>query len=308
MPVFQHPSAPTRSSDDGRTGREPPVLPGFADGYAAARRHHPARRPPVEEDEPHPAVSAAVERRVVPWIVLAHRPAGQPRRTDSADAGPTTDDVAALAEAARRNDLAAAVALMDRLCAAGAPLDRLYLDLISPAAALLGQMWHDDTASMAEVTIGLACLQRLVHAFGPAFHQDDLPPDPRRRVLLAPLPGEQHSFALVLLTEFLRRAGWDADNGRVLSCAELCDLLRREWFALAGISVSCTNRLDTIAATIHALRQASRNRALGILVGGPLFVAHPELVAQVGADAMAVDGRHAVVQADSLLGLMAGRA
>lgn len=308
MPVLQHPSALTRSGDDGRTGRETPVLSGFAEGYADARPRDLVRRPQVEEDEPHPAVSAAVEMRVVPWIVLAHRPASLSRRPEAASGVPTAEDVAALAEAARRNDLAATVALMDRLCAAGAALDRLYLDLISPAAALLGRMWHDDTASVAEVTIGLACLQRLVHAFGPAFHQDDLRPDPRRRILLAPLPGEQHSFALVLLAEFLRRAGWDADNGRVLSCAELCDVLRREWFALAGISVSCTTRLDTIAATIHALRQASRNRALGIMVGGPLFVEHPELVAQVGADAMAVDGRHAVVQADGLIGLMAGRA
>jgi methanogenic corrinoid protein MtbC1 len=241
-------------------------------------------------------------------MVLAHRAAAPPPRDERTGSTPSHQDVAQMAEAARYNDLARVVALVERLCDSGAALDQLYLDLVSPAAALLGQMWHDDTASIAEVTVGLACLQRMVHAFGPAFHQDDLRPDPRRRILLAPLPGEQHSFALVLVAEFLRRAGWDADNGRVLSCAGLCDVLRREWFALAGISVSCTTRLDTIAATIHAMRQASRNRGLGIMVGGPLFTLHPEFVAQVGADAMAVDARHAVVQAESLVGLLAGRA
>jgi methanogenic corrinoid protein MtbC1 len=283
------------------------MLRGFAEGHGRGRVAQDRYRAAADYDGSHPEVTAAVETRVVPWMVLAHRAAALPPRQEAAGHAPGAEEVSAMAEAARRNDLATLIALVDRLCAAGAAPDHLYLQLVSPSAALLGQMWHDDTASIAEVTVGLACLQRLVHAFGPAFHQDDLPPDPRRRVLLAPLPGEQHSFALVLVAEFLRRAGWDADNGRVRSAAGLCDLLRREWFSLAGLSVSCTTRLDTIAATIHAMRQASRNRALGIMVGGPLFTLHPDLVAQVGADAMAVDARHAVVQADSLVGLLAGR-
>lgn len=305
MAAFQEPSATGGDGASGPAGR-PLVLRGFTDAAAA---HRGSAVPSAAcEAANHPEVASAVERRVVPWMVLAHRPAPPPPRLEPDSPVPSRHDIALLAEAARRNDLAGAIALLERLLDAGAALDALYLDLVSPAAALLGQMWHDDTASIAEVTVGLACLQRLVHAFGPAFHQDDLRPDPRRRILLCPLPGEQHSFALVLVAEFLRRAGWDADNGRVLSCAGLCELLRREWFALAGLSVSCTTRLDTIAATIHAMRQASRNRSLGIMVGGPLFTEHPEYVALVGADAMAVDARHAVVQADALVGLMAGRA
>jgi methanogenic corrinoid protein MtbC1 len=307
MASFQEPSA-SGGNEDGQGGRGAAMLRGFAEGYASGFHRNVPAHADGGHDGGHPEVTSAVETRVVPWIVLAHRGAAAPLRAESAGSAPTREDIVLMADAARRNDLARVVALVDRLCAAGAALDQLYLDLVSPAAALLGQMWHDDTASIAEVTVGLACLQRLVHAFGPAFHQDDLRPDPRRRILLAPLPGEQHSFALVLVAEFLRRAGWDADNGRVLSCAALCDVLRREWFALAGLSVSCTTRLDIIAATIHALRQASRNRGIGILVGGPLFTNHPEFVAQVGADAMATDARHAVVQADSLVGLLAGRA
>lgn len=306
MAAFQGPTA-TGGGNDGPNGRGSSMLRGFAEGHGRGRVAQDLYRAPADDDGSHPEVTSAVETRVVPWMVLAHRPAALPPRQEAAGHAPGVEEVSAMAEAARRNDLATLIALVDRLCAAGAALDHLYLQLVSPSAALLGQMWHDDTASIAEVTVGLACLQRLVHAFGPAFHQDDLRPDPRRRVLLTPLPGEQHSFALVLVAEFLRRAGWDADNGRVLSAAGLCDLLRREWFSVAGLSVSCTTRLDTIAATIHAMRQASRNRALGIMVGGPLFTQHPEFVAQVGADAMAVDARHAVVQADSLVGLLAGR-
>ncbi len=39
------------------------------------------------------------------------------------------------------------------------------------------------------------------------------------------------------------------------------------------------------------------------MVGGPIFREHPEHVGMVGADATAVDGRHAPVLAESLLDL-----
>jgi methanogenic corrinoid protein MtbC1 len=43
------------------------------------------------------------------------------------------------------------------------------------------------------------------------------------------------------------------------------------------------------------------------MVGGPVFLAHPELVAMVGADATAADGRQAVQQAQRLLMLIPSR-
>ena len=44
------------------------------------------------------------------------------------------------------------------------------------------------------------------------------------------------------------------------------------------------------------------------MVGGPMILARPELVALVGADATAVDARQACVQAEHLLELLARRA
>jgi hypothetical protein len=41
------------------------------------------------------------------------------------------------------------------------------------------------------------------------------------------------------------------------------------------------------------------------MVGGPAFNDHPELVALVGADATAVDGRQAALQAEALLAMRA---
>jgi methanogenic corrinoid protein MtbC1 len=51
----------------------------------------------------------------------------------------------------------------------------------------------------------------------------------------------------------------------------------------------------------------SRNRHIGVLVGGPLFTQNPDWVARVGADATAHDALHAVQQGQAMVGLLAAQ-
>ena len=156
--------------------------------------------------------------------------------------------------------------------------------------------------------MGLGRLQQVLHELSPAFRGRGRAHEHGRRVLLVPVPGEQHSFGLQMVAEFFRRAGWDVWSGpQIASGDDLVQLVRSEWFAVVGLSVGCETRIDALAAGIRAIRRASRNRAIGVLVGGPLFVAHPELVARVGADATAIDGGQAPLQAQNLLALLARR-
>lgn len=124
-------------------------------------------------------------------------------------------------------------------------------------------------------------------------------------MLLAPAPGEQHTFGLSMVAEFFRRAGWDVWSGPVASRQELVGMVRAAWFAVVGLSVSSERKLDEVATAIRAIRRASRNRSIGVMVGGPMFLEHPDWVARVGADATAVDGRQAIRQAHDLLALLA---
>ena len=52
--------------------------------------------------------------------------------------------------------------------------------------------------------------------------------------------------------------------------------MRSQWFAVVGLSVSCEVQLDALVSTIRLIRRASRNQAVGIFVGGPVFVEHPK--------------------------------
>jgi methanogenic corrinoid protein MtbC1 len=123
------------------------------------------------------------------------------------------------------------------------------------------------------------------------------------RVLLLPAPGEQHTFGLVIVSEFFRRAGWEVHGAAQMAERDLRRLIGGTSFPLAGLTLGSELRVEALAAAIRLIRATSCNPDIRIMVGGPLFVARPELAQAVGADATAVDGRMAVAQAHHLLNL-----
>ncbi len=212
--------------------------------------------------------------------------------------------VTALTALVLANDIDAALDLLLRLGQDGLGFDRLCLDLLAPVARRLGEMWEADQCDFVAVTLGLMRLHRLLREITPdpagrLAHRDE-----RHRLLLGMAAGEQHSFGLELVGEFFRQDGWMVRTEATATAAELNRLVRREWFALAGFSISGTERLEALAATILGVRRASANLTIGILVGGPVFIGHPELVTRVGADAMATDGHQAVEQGHRLVSLL----
>ena len=89
---------------------------------------------------------------------------------------------------------------------------------------------------------------------------------------------------------------------------EIAALVASEWFDVVGLTLSSGTRLDQLATAIRSVRDASCNPAIGVMVGGPVFLEYPELVQRVGADASAVDAATAVLLAQRLLDLAADRA
>lgn len=251
-------------------------------------------------------LATAVAEEVVPLLVLAHRGPREANPGPGAADGVLAESVPVLARLAARSEVDAAVELIEGLHALGHPLDALYLDVVSPAARHLGQLWHEDEISFAEVTIGVLALQRLLHALDHAFCfcADVARRDPAKSVLLAPRPGEPHGFALDMIGSFLRRAGWEVTTVAAPDEAGLCAAVQARWYAVLGVSDSCGTSTDAMAGIIHAVRRASRNRELRVMVGGPAFAGDPEQAIRVGADATAADARHAVAQAEALFALM----
>jgi len=219
---------------------------------------------------------------------------------------PTAEQVASLARLSFDHDDAAGQRYVDAVRLTGVAIDAVYLQLITPAARQLGEMWADDLCTFVDVTIGIGRLQQIVRMLGPVFVGDGGRAVHDRRAVLMAVPGEQHTFGLLMAAEFLRRAGWILDCAAPPDSARAARLVRGEWFCFVGFSLSTEAGIGTLSACIRAIRKASRNRDIGVLVGGNLFLEHPDLVRRVGADAMAADGPCAVTAAQQFLRYGAG--
>lgn len=238
-----------------------------------------------------------IESEIVPRLVLTRR---VHRNTVHASQGqrPDDSDVTELVRLLMAHDVSVASAYVETVRQRGATLERVCLDLLAPAARRFGLLWEQDECDFMDVTVGLCRLHQLLRGLGPEFESAESGGEGSRRILLVPVPGDQHTFGISLVAQFLRRADWDVWHEFPTADADVLDLVRRHWFAVVGLSVGTYARIDQLAATIGDIRRESRNRAIGVLVGGPALVGRPELAEQVGADATAVDGQEAVLHAE----------
>ena len=248
------------------------------------------------------AIEHTVAAQVIPRLVLAGRAALAPVAALPLVA---KADVTGLADAAVSPEEGAAFAVVASARARGVPLESVYLDLLAPAARHLGELWESDATDFSTVTLGLWRLHGVMRAIGPAFWQPTARRPHASRALLCPVPSAQHNFGVMMVADFFRRAGWSVWCEPATTAAKLTDLVRAEWFAVIGFSIGTQLHVDELASCIRTVRRASRNRALGVMVGGPLVNERPELVQLVGADATARDGWQAVLQAQGMLNLMA---
>ncbi|CAM5793695.1 B12-binding domain-containing protein [Rhizobacter sp. Root404] len=247
-------------------------------------------------------LARTIEQEIIPRLMLAHRAASEPvARSVAPGKALTAEDVEQFAKLVLAHDEDVAFATINTLRARDVSVEKIYLDLLAPTARYLGKLWEDDLCSFTDVTVGLGRLQRVLRELSPALGRSVEHPVQGRRVLLLPSPGEQHTFGLVMVAEFFRRAGWDVTGGAWAAGADAATLVQAEWFDVIGFSLGAEVHLPQLTASIAAVRHAACNQDIAILVGGPLFGVHPEFVGQVGADGMTIDGREAPSLAEGLI-------
>nr|WP_294501182.1 cobalamin B12-binding domain-containing protein [uncultured Rhodopila sp.] len=244
-------------------------------------------------------LTRTIEAQIFPQLALVHR--RDDIRESSARApvfsAPELESFLALVLAADRQS---ALGRLEKMAAGGYSLTDICLAVLAPAARRLGEMWDDDLCSFVDVTAGLGTLRLIMHRLRQICGPAPVASDASRRILLASLSGNQHIFGLQITSEAFRDAGWDVTVATACAEAELLDMVRSEWFAVAGLSIALDRETGTLGRTILAIRQASRNRTIGILAGGPAFVRNPGLARLVGADGTASEASQAVLLADDL--------
>jgi len=247
----------------------------------------------------------AIKNQIIPKIVLALR--ALPTGRDSAGSEQTAAlELEKFTSLVVGNDENAALAHIESLRARGTSIETIFLDLLAPVARQLGEMWETDAIDFANVTLGVSRMQRIMRQLGETFAETN-PAADSGAVLLTTIPGEQHSFGMSMVAEFFRREGWSICTGPFAGHLDLISLVQERWFDVVGFSVTSDRRLDELKRGIHDIRRDSRNRSVGIMLGGPMMVSRPELAAALGADMTSVDASTAPRQARELMELMKER-
>ena len=242
-----------------------------------------------------------LESQIIPNLLKANESASPFFSTDRIRTNlPTEEEIARFAQLCIESDADAPDTFVQSLIAEGLDSETIFLHLLAPAARHLGYLWEDDICDFTQVTIGLVRMQQMTLRLGSEFQQKRKLSMDGMRALFAPVPGSQHTFGVLMVSEFFRREGWQVWMELGSSESVLLAAVEKDWFDVIGLSVGIEAHVESLTDTIRHIRLSSANRNAKILIGGPLLALSPDLYKEVGADGAASDAATAVELAQTL--------
>jgi MerR family transcriptional regulator, light-induced transcriptional regulator len=181
---------------------------------------------------------------------------------------------------------------------AGTEVDELYLDVVAPAMASIGEKWESGELDIATEHRATGIAMRLVGRLGPRFVRRGRT---RGTIVLGTPPGERHFLPVSLLADLLRAAGWEVSDLGADVPAESFASAAASSDRLVAVGVSVTSP-DSLAAAGEAIEVL--HRSLGrvpVLLGGRA-VRDAEHALELGADGYAPDGRGMVALLEDIAG------
>lgn len=160
--------------------------------------------------------------------------------------------------------------------------DTDLVDIYFPAVARhLGCDWAEDRSGWAEVTIGMARLQSLVHQIRQDWERA-VAIDGATVLLVLP-EGEQHGFGVQVLAGQLRRQGVSVHLQIGARPGDLRNLVQGRHYDCAMVSVGCEDKLETCRKIVKSLKDGSKGQ-LWVAVGGAVLERVADVQLLTGAD------------------------
>jgi methanogenic corrinoid protein MtbC1 len=148
--------------------------------------------------------------------------------------------------------------------AAGMSLADLYVDVMFPALAEVGERWAAGDLSVAEEHLATSIVESVMARIGRSA--DRMPTRDRERVLMAGVELEGHVVGLRMLADLAEDAGFDVRYlGASVPVDALVDLVGRLQPRIVCLSVSVATPTTSLVEAVDAL---TRRRDLSLLVGG----------------------------------------
>jgi MerR family transcriptional regulator, light-induced transcriptional regulator len=261
------------------------------------------------QDNSATVLVSTIEIEVIPRLMFAFKlreNADSREKLNEAALLPTAADVEQLVKTIldpRDQEPAAFVA---ECLQRGIDLEHLYLGLLAPAARRLGELWDDDECDFSSVTLGIWRLHKIIHECSAAFQAGHAQASTRRTALLAPAPGSQHTFGIIMVSEFFRREGWDICGGPDHSEDEILEVCKGQWLDLLGLSLGSELHASRVRDLITRARQVALNPAMIVMVGGAVCDGSTDLATELGADAASNNATVALEIAHNLVSARGG--
>jgi methanogenic corrinoid protein MtbC1 len=210
-------------------------------------------------------------------------------------------DMLDFAQACLDTDPQAVFNHLDALRGKGMGAQTVFLDVITPAARHLGDLWDQDKMDFTLVAQGLLRMHHAMRHLGYETQDGPQSAGDVRRIMLASAPGSQHILGLAMVSEFFRADHWQVVVEISTSEQALLHTVSHEWFDVIGLSVGLVEQLPAIPALIARLKTASRNPNAFVILGGPALLQTQMDGVALAADAISVNAAEAVKLAGELI-------
>jgi MerR family transcriptional regulator, light-induced transcriptional regulator len=203
-------------------------------------------------------------------------------------------DVTSLALAALNGTPSQASAIAFAVRHRGVAVDDIVLDLLQPAARLIGRWWEADRCGFAEVTAASCRLSALLGHLSEFRLPGEQVLVVRGRCLASVVPGEGHNLGLAILTDMMEADGWLVERQLQPSVGDLVDRIAGRDIDLVVLSAGTFAAVQRMPGLIQALRRAAGPTPPPIFAGGQPFLTRPDLLMAIGADGGACEARVAL--------------
>ena len=247
------------------------------------------------QDDCKDSLLAVIEEQIIPRLLNVQKfftTNAVPQMDETSGTG--LPEVEAFSQHCLSGDGLKAHQIVDALTDRGMTQDRIFLELITPAARHLGALWEQDLCDFTQVTCGLAMMHQMIYRLGYESPAGQSREGASERVMLACAPGSQHFLGLTIVADFFRQAGAEVVLEISSTESELLRAVANEWFDVVGISVALEAQLATLPDLLAHLRASSGNPKVRVVLGGPIFLIHDVSPISLGADAIFTDAREAV--------------
>jgi excisionase family DNA binding protein len=180
-------------------------------------------------------------------------------------------------------DARGAWGVLESALAAGTELEAIYLEVLAPAMASIGDRWERGELDVSVEHRATGIAMRLMGRLGPRFVRRGRT---RGMVVLAAPAGERHALPVAILADLVRLRGWEvSDLGCDLPGSSLLHaVLTTPDVSAIGLSVTMDAALQPAAEAFALLRSSTSDVVL--VVGGGAVV-DEEHARALGADALA---------------------